>query len=1207
MASFVRPIKTRSCWLQALPLGLCLLLLGQCVWAQIPGTFLEGSGYDGSGNLDPNNIDPLIDYTTPIIATTFVNGANGVSSTFEFDYPSGVNWLQYLYYGWQGTLNFTNYGEMDSIYGFNFENQTRSQNHGEAANFYNKGVINCGTTIGSVLIVNSVTSSGVTSAGYGGFNLWATNILIDNNGAINVGSGGLARIVGNHVSLNSASVAIQGVAGSLLGTSVPFISAVGQTASSTNAWVPNANLTQNTAFGPMNQSPINQVIYTGLQLVGSLPYFTAVTNSSGTNVIVRMIFLQDSSSFNNVVANVYVDPSVSTTTGTGTGYVEWAGTYIDPATGQVNTSYLYLNDDFIAGSSTNILKYASPGVPANYTFTTSTTPLALGAPLPALFPTGLLDSDLITNNIYSYVDATFITTSVSTNQPTGYVPINYLPGRVEITASNDLNLTQADITGMNYLLIRSTNQFEYSQSEIAAPFSDLYLGSTNGNLAVTNLIQSTLPIWSGTVQAWNTRWFYVDTNAIVNGTNTPVTYDFRVMLVASDVSPTSSSQVSNFGLYNSNNVVLSDALNISSSVYMNCTNLLLTYNGTGTGAGSPEGELIIDYAPFTWINAFPRLRCLTNNGLIFYPNAVQINGSSTIANVTPPVPAVVATGMLSEMPGRTNVLVNNKVTIGTNIYNFVTKLTNTLPNQVKIATKFDGSLSNLIAAINHTAGAGTNYSTNTPANSLVTAGGLTFAVVGGVTNHEFMVTAKTVGSSGNLIVTTNSAVTTNLTWNGQSKLSGGVDYVAGTTNISTVAAPYLDFVNSGDFEGQSATIWANDFENYGVIYIGGGIVPGFYTGSSQLTVLSLNTTMTGGIVEATGPISLSASNLMLSGTTIYSGSSLALIATNLLTDGGVANGNIWVLDANYPGSGNPQGLILPIKPAFGDLLGTTISNLPPVHAGSSTVITYNVWAGQDRGYSNSGFLNNAAIGQYVLDATNNTKLSFAGTGTGGVTNAIYVDCLYLEDSAGYNNFVNNNNPALVFSTNLVIYYAQAISGGSSVAEKLNHANGDHLRWVSSYAGAFSSTYYTYPDGNTYAVNAALAAANDLDSDRDGNNNSTDPTPILVPSQLNFTLTVTNRHPLSARIQWRTIPLAGNSVYYSTNLLSTNWLPFTNFNNYYYGTGTAVTNAAHSNYFVSPQPYISNAHPADNWEATNVWIFDPLTNVPHYYRVQVQPN
>ena len=122
----------------------------------------------------------------------------------------------------------------------------------------------------------------------------------------------------------------------------------------------------------------------------------------------------------------------------------------------------------------------------------------------------------------------------------------------------------------------------------------------------------------------------------------------------------------------------------------------------------------------------------------------------------------------------------------------------------------------------------------------------------------------------------------------------------------------------------------------------------------------------------------------------------------------------------------------------------------------------------------------------------------------------------------------------------------------------------------------------------------------------GRNNAHDATPVLVPSQLNFVIAVTNIPPLSARIQWRTIPLAGNSIYYTTNLLATNWLAFTNFSSYYYGTGTAVANPARTNYFVSPQPY-SLLHPADNWQTTNVWFFDALTNGPHFYRVLVQPN
>ncbi len=184
----------------------------------------------------------------------------------------------------------------------------------------------------------------------------------------------------------------------------------------------------------------------------------------------------------------------------------------------------------------------------------------------------------------------------------------------------------------------------------------------------------------------------------------------------------------------------------------------------------------------------------------------------------------------------------------------------------------------------------------------------------------------------------------------------------------------------------------------------------------------------------------------------------------------------------------------------------------------------------------------------------------------------------------------------------MIYYAQALaaSGGGlvSVAEKLNHKNNDHLRWVPTYAGYFSSTNIVYPDGTTNTVNAALAQSKDIDSDGDGIDNAYDPTPFFVPSEVNFTVTLTNRPPLSVRLQWVTIANGTNYVYFKTNLLSPVWLPLTNFNDYYYGANLAITNSTHVNWFASPQPYPS--------PATNVWVFDVVTNVPHYYRVMVQP-
>ncbi len=147
------------------------------------------------------------------------------------------------------------------------------------------------------------------------------------------------------------------------------------------------------------------------------------------------------------------------------------------------------------------------------------------------------------------------------------------------------------------------------------------------------------------------------------------------------------------------------------------------------------------------------------------------------------------------------------------------------------------------------------------------------------------------------------------------------------------------------------------------------------------------------------------------------------------------------------------------------MLGTTVSNVVPPQAVSGLVTNLNVtinnlWSGLDDGVSNSGYTNNVAVGHLILDAQGkNSMFKFYGT---GASNAIYVDRLELRDYASWTNLagrdIHNNLLALSFNTNLVIYYADAISqGAGDVSEELDQKNNGHLRWVPSYAGYFSST------------------------------------------------------------------------------------------------------------------------------------------------------
>ena len=956
-----------------------------------------------------NNADNLIGYLPVIQATNFVN--DGIFNTTGGDFSQG--WLASLYRNWQYTLNFTNYGEMYSFPGFNFINWIPNNSpDAEASSFYNQGSIFC-----------NANAYGFYGYG-GGINVFATNIY--NGGEIALGADSYAKFYGDTVMFDSGSI-LRLAAPVPLSTNYGYVLnnvyAVGQADTSTNKWSPQSKLTESSATGVMNKTPYSVI------LNNSTPYFK-INVVNATNVLVRMMFVQDNSGFGVTTAPVFKNSS------DGGAHIEWTGTYTDPASGQAVSKYLELDDNMQASGSTNILSFGDPagGVPPNFTVSSSANPLynTNSYAVPS-FVANLLSPGTVTTNIYSYLNAQLIPSDVSLNSVLHGAP-NLLPGRLEITASKSLNLSQAGVSVNNYLLLNSTNEFDAdAQSAFAVPYSDLYLGRTNGYLTLTNLIASTLPTWSGSVQAWGTTWTFTDTNKSLTrnfdtngilGTNN-ILYEYRVLVVSSQLTPYSGSQQGTVNLNASNTVVISDALNVTSNLFVNCTNLVLTSNGTGVGASSISGQLNVENYNLSWQAATPRLNNLLNNG--------QINLSYS----------------------------------GVNIF----------------------------------------------------------------------------GSS---------------------------------------SAPYGSLINSGLISCASgATFNTGDFENYGTLSSGAG----------KLIVQSSTTTMTNAEVWVGTVYSNAATTMSISGTWIEVGQSLTLAASSILTDTGVINGNYWTVGYNNQLI-NSTGLVLPVKPVLGDLLGTTIQVLGVTPNGK----TKTTWAAVDRGAANVGFSNNVALGQLILDGiATNSQFVFSGTGT---SNAIYVDSLQLLDFASYQYHNGLSLPSMIFSNNLVIYYAQAMSDGISVAEKLNGFNNGHLRWVPSYVGQYSSTSIVYPDGTTNMVNSALAGSSDIDSNGNGNPNNLDPAPIFVPSQVKFSMVPTNVPPQFMRLQWSTVPNATNYVEYTTNINQTGWIPLTNFGNYYFGAGIAVTNSNHVNWFLSPQSYPG--------PVTNVWVLDPITGTTRFYRVCVKP-
>ena len=1107
----------------------------------------------------------------PTIDATAFDNESVFSATYNVFINNNVIYCE----PWWGTLFYTNNGEMmvnapftgtgtlDSLttgVGFKFDLQQNNSNvtNSMAGTFYNAGQIDCD----SVLDGNNESGGVLEPFTIGECVVSATNIIIPGN--IEVGLNGLLNLTGQYVDLSHGVMTMeQGLSAS--NNVNGAILSEGEGFDTNGDWSPGQDLTPTTAVSSFPDF---------LFLTNSTPYFAVEGGPCNFNY--RCACVQNENS--NVSYSVYIAPAAFNNEGA---LIQWAGTYIDPASGNNVTNYLYLYHFYFSPTVTNfgpIVEFGAPPTELDQLFYEFGTPFfrnfvwSQSAPIAGLgpantpnFPSVFTDNTL--TNIYEYFNADMVATTVGTNVSgtNPYGALTNMPNLVNITGSQELNLALTQITGENYISLVATNQFDGSPGAlINSPFYDINLGVTNGMMTVSNLVAQNVPFWGGFLQEWSTSW----TNTDANGNNN----DIRVLLVNSDLTPTIFPQVLNLTLNATNSLVISDILNVETSLYATPTSLTLTTNGVGAGANSPEGELNLENANSTtwsWGASFPNLLWLTNNGGIIIPNFSSFIGNSNIVTVISNTPAVAATATLSE--AGTNATINGTVTIGSTIYTFTnTAITSKTPAYaVEIGKTFDATMTNLIAAINASAGAAKVYGTNGSyfSNGIVSAGSLI--------NHQFTVAALQPGPGAN--VTPVSATTTNLVWNG-STLSGGTNAILASTNITPSAVAYGAFISTGTFMDQGSTIWANNFLGTGV----------FSNGVGSFTLTASTATLTNCSLTAGGAISITANTLLASNIVLQAGRSLTLDVTDWLSDGGVTNGNMWSVNSTNSTGFNAQGLILPIlptnnSPGLNNLLGTTINLQAPAPAKE----VFSTWAGQNYGATPLGYTtNNVAIGQLILNAAGRgSSFYFSGTSTSaGVTNAIYVDRLILEDFAALtNNFGLNKIAAININTNMVIYYADALSSGQDVSYLINGFNTNRLVWVPSYTGFFSSTNLVYPDGTTNAVNNGLIQDPNLDSNGNGIPNYEDPDPFFATSEVNFKFAITNISGAIGRLTWDSIPSATNTVYYTTNMMPSTW--------------TVVTN------FVSP----SAVPPVGGWPITNI-VYEPLHGSPHgYYRVGVSPN
>jgi len=352
------------------------------------------------------------------------------------------------------------------------------------------------------------------------------------------------------------------------------------------------------------------------------------------------------------------------------------------------------------------------------------------------------------------------------------------------------------------------------------------------------------------------------------------------------------------------------------------------------------------------------------------------------------------------------------------------------------------------------------------------------------------------------------------------------------------ATPYIAFVNNGTINASSLNISSSYYQESGVENANPG---GFAVQDTIGEVVN-------GSINSGQDIDFNGLSLALTNANLSAAGSVNFTVTTSLVDA-----------ANYATPNQATsfgGFNMGVKPTICNLLGTEFIVSPPANGEADST-----WAGQNLGAVAAGFSNNAAIGMLVLAPQSEVYsplFTFSGTNsTGATTNALYVDDLNLSQLST-NDFADLENQ-LQINPSLIIYYASAqlgftpptkTVGTNNVPQEpeefLNGQFGGHLVWVSSYAGAYSSTNIVI-NGQTVSVNNALANSQIIDSNGNGIPNAFDPNPF------GFTISgslISTNAPINKvfTISWVAVANSTYQIQFTTNLILGNWQLLLNYTN-----------------------------------------------------------
>ena len=340
--------------------------------------------------------------------------------------------------------------------------------------------------------------------------------------------------------------------------------------------------------------------------------------------------------------------------------------------------------------------------------------------------------------------------------------------------------------------------------------------------------------------------------------------------------------------------------------------------------------------------------------------------------------------------------------------------------------------------------------------------------------------------------------------------NSGTISAPGFIGIGISPSPKLNVIaNLGAISSAGISLGGTVIENSGSIQASGGnvqISAGDYVNN-------------GGSLSSLFDSSINASNAVLSGIQARSQVFFNLNVSGNLSDGGTDFPG--VIEAGY-------GINLLVKPATGNLLGTTVNLTAPEFG-----ISESYWAAADLGPTQAGYQDNAALGVLSLDIAVGGVVSLSQVDS---VNAMYVERLELSDLI-YADLEN----ALILSEGMTLYYTT--TSDNVTPEELDGfvtAGGGTLRWVKDGSGSGGAELVTVRsgDGRSLRVPKALRFSQTLDSDGDGVMNASDTSPfdLVVVSQVE----VIESQPPFIRVVWMAAPGQTYEVQGTSDLKSGGW-------------------------------------------------------------------